>query len=100
MIDFRLGADIDRRRRGVQHEYLGAAGEPTPEDGLLLIAAAEGIDRGLQAGHSDREPDRDPTSLRTLAATMDEPREAIGDEPIQVGKRDILANAGARQQAL
>ena len=66
----------------------------------MLIAAAEGIDRGLQAGRPDREPDRDPPSLRTLAATMDEPREGIGDEPIQVGKRDILANAGARQQAL
>src|ERR1700678_555896 len=48
-IDLRLGPYIDRRGRGVQHENPGAAGEPAPEDGLLLIAAAQRIDRRFEA---------------------------------------------------
>src|SRR3984957_19619630 len=40
IVNLRLGADVHRRGRRIQHEDLGAAGEPAAENRLLLIAAA------------------------------------------------------------
>src|SRR4029077_5494749 len=84
----------------IQQENLSAAREPAGEDPLLLVAAAGGIDRSLNTRHLDREPRRDFLALSAFLAASNEPGDGIGDKAVEVRKRDVLAHAGAGQQAL
>ena len=49
VVDGVAGADVDAGGRLAEHEHLGLAGERAAEQHLLLVAAAQRLDRAVEA---------------------------------------------------
>ena len=56
LVDRHAGADVDACGRLAQHQDVRADGQAAGQDHLLLVAAAEGRDRGRGSGAHDAEP--------------------------------------------
>ncbi len=55
-VDLGLGADVDALRRLVEDQQARARGQPPRQRDLLLVAAREVADRGVEVGRLDPQP--------------------------------------------
>jgi len=95
-IDLMLGADIDAASRIEAKQGLKARGDPSRNDHLLLIAAAEPPEFRPGAG-VNLQPLDGGANARPLASAANEPPiPRVADER----QRDILADRALRQEGL
>ena len=95
-VDLMLGADIDAARRIKAKQSLKARGDPSRNDHLLLIAAAQPPQFGARAGVNLQPLDGDADALTFVFAANEPPIAWIADKR----QGDILADRALREEGL
>ena len=98
-MDLRLGADIDPHRRLVDNQYVASGQQPFADADLLLIAAAEVIDRLLKSSSADIHRRDHALRRLSLGPVVDPPAELRG-EPLPDGDPEIGLDLGVKEQSL
>ena len=75
-----LALHVEAAGRLVQQEQARLGCKPSPDDDLLLIAAAQGADRLLAAGNHDVQPSDQIVGKAFLAAAIDETARMLSNE--------------------
>ena len=99
-MNFGACADVDAARRFVENEHFGPRRQPSGDDHLLLVAAAQSSDRRFGAGRLDREVANGAVGERLSAAAADEGRRSMEDDRLEIGEAQVEGDALGQDQPL